>query len=719
MKKNSRQSGGAKSGTRRRTLWGVLLAAASMLLSGYVVQTLENRTHTAWPAGGFPVRMQIWEGFGSQPPSLVAGSNPKLALREALDQWARLSSLTIVLGPDTPVQEGGRDNVNVITIADTTNNRNLVGSALGVSLSRFFSSGDVVENDVVFNPGRTFSTVESEEPGISNLFDVAVHELGHSWNLNHTIHRSSTMHAQTRGFSFGFNEPAWDDIAGINISYPLVGIREISGTISGRVTLEGTPVFGAFVIAVDEHGVLVASTITLPDGAYRLEMLPPGKYTLYVEPLDGPITTPNSISGGIFSSAPMTTDFLPRFHNDSMTPSVTVSSDVSGIDFAVVRGNSAVDPVFVGTVDNASSGFGISTSPAEAFQGTNTHIIVGAGNGVNTLLDDQGVFFLGPHLRTGRVARTEGAQQDVKLYPLTIPAEAPKGPRSIFVQKNPEVGVITGGLEIFSPRRFLQAFAQFAHVPNTTSSGVFLINANLSRSASGRILARSDGGTATPVPIGTLAPDGTGAVAFSLNPGGSLSHRSGGGSPFVGSLRVEADRSVGGTVLFEASSGTTGVGSSRPLYSFIAPIEVAGGGGAADTGLAITNLDDRPAKIYLRVQDKAGAPVASAVIDLAANGQIARFIRQLIAALPGDFQGTVVATANRKIAATVIRTSPGIFTTFPVVQNRVSTRSFYAQLAHAGDLTSELLLVNPSPLRQASAQIQVRGSDGNPAQVTL
>ena len=87
--------------------------------------------------------------------------------------------------------------------------------------------------------------------------------------------------------------------------------------------------------------------------------------------------------------------------------------------------------------------------------------------------------------------------------------------------------------------------------------------------------------------------------------------------------------------------------------------------------------------------------------------------------VPPNLQGTVVATANRKIAATVIRTSPGVFTTFPVIQNRASPRSFYAQFANASNLTSELELVNPSPLRAATAQVQVRNSDGSPAVVTL
>ena len=108
------------------------------------------------------------------------------------------------------------------------------------------------------------------------------------------------------------------------------------------------------------------------------------------------------------------------------------------------------------------------------------------------------------------------------------------------------------------------------------------------------------------------------------------------------------------------------------------------------------------------------------MVDLAGSGHDARFIEQIITSLPSVFQGTVVVTANRKIGATVILATgataerPGVFTTFPVVQNRIASRSFYAQFAHipSVDLGSQLVLVNPSPLKSATVRIRVRSSDG-------
>ena len=113
--------------------------------------------------------------------------------------------------------------------------------------------------------------------------------------------------------------------------------------------------------------------------------------------------------------------------------------------------------------------------------------------------------------------------------------------------------------------------------------------------------------------------------------------------------------------------------------------------------------------------------MTSTVVDLAASGHDARFIEQIVSGSPNSFQGTVVVTANRKIGATVIRVAPGIFTTFPVVQNRIASRSFFAQFAHfpGVNLTSQLVLVNPSPVRAARGRIRVRTSAGAAAALTL
>lgn len=553
----------------------------------------------AWNPGSFPILIQVWEGFTSEHPKVVDGSQVRRAIAEALQRWCRVSAVTAVMGPDTSVGDAVPDGLNIVTIADTVNNRNKVGSAPAVSGSLFVGS-TITETDIVFNPDDTFSTIESDSFGVLSLLNVALHELGHSLNLHHTVGRRSLMSGEVGSFfDFGFSRVSCDDVAGINLTYSLVGLDQITGAVRGRVTRGGQPVPGAFVVAVDQFGVLAASAITLGDGTYRLRFLPPGNYTLYVEPLDGPFTNPPSVATGNLTAGQVVTDFLPRFYQDSMAPNVSVAAagELTGIDFQVQQGNSAVDPRFLGTSPNVNA-FQVKSSFAEAFQGQNTNIIV-AGKGVETLLDNQGTFFLGGQLVTGAVTRSGSLTNGdpFKAYALPVPLDTVRGERSVFVQKNPETGVITGGLEVFSPFRYQQAFAQFVQTADA-SSGLFLINTDLQRTATGKISPRSSGGSVSSIGLGSLVRDASNRFDFSINPGGTLSVTSSGPNEFIGSLRAEADRSVGGTVLFQTAFGTTGVGASEELYTF-ASVVIKSPSQGRDTGFALTNLEDRPVQIHI------------------------------------------------------------------------------------------------------------------------
>ena len=710
---------------RRSIVLGFLVIVFGLVHSGYVVSLLDDGvTRVRWFVADYPIEIRIWDGFNDQLPQVVDGSDPKAALREALERWMRTSSVTFVLGDDTSVSDAGFDSVNLVTIADTpANQARFSGASIGLSVGTFnAANGQLLDRDLLLNPSETWTTIEDTQADVQNIFDTALHEFGHHLNLNHSISRTSTMFlGGARAFSQRFDVLSWDDIAGANLTYPMVGLDQITGTITGTVTRSGTPVFGAFVVAVDEHGVLSSNAITLTDGRYELGFLPPGAYTLYVEPLDSP-STPDNINGGVFEQT-MVTDFLSKFFNDSMTPSVTVTAGqaVSGRDFQVTQGNATLDPTFVEVANPPLSISTFSIDPAAVSQGIDTNVWV-AGTGVDTLTSTKGAFFLSDELDTG--LQTANAEltggSSAKAYELKVPLDTPKGEYPIFLDNGTsETGVITGGLEVFSPFRALQAFGQFADVPGSITSGVFLVNTDRNQSVSGKISARGGSGDRTAIGLGNLTSDANNDLDFSLPAGGSLSVTTTGSAQFVGSLRARADRRIGGTVLFESDTGTTGVGPSRPLYTFLAPIEVKGGGLTVNTGLAITNLDDRPVKVFIQLQTLGGQSVGSAILDLDGNGHQASFITELISGISSDFDGSALVTANRPIGATVIGTRPGVFTTFPVIQNRIFTRSFFAQFAHVGDLSSKLILLNPSPERTANVTIQVRSQSGSSASVTL
>jgi hypothetical protein len=77
-----------------------------------------------------------------------------------------------------------------------------------------------------------------------------------------------------------------DDIAGITDLYPTVDAASL-GSISGRVTKSGQPVFGAHIVAVDAAtGRMVGGFAVTSNGDFSIGGLSPGPHLLRVEPLD-------------------------------------------------------------------------------------------------------------------------------------------------------------------------------------------------------------------------------------------------------------------------------------------------------------------------------------------------------------------------------------------------------------------------------------------------
>ena len=159
----------------------------------------------------------------------------------------------------------------------------------------------------------------------------------------------------------------------------------------------------------------------------------------------------------------------------------------------------------------------------------------------------------------------------------------------------------------------------------------------------------------------------TGTKSLSIPPLGSVILET--ESDVLGSLEVMTqDIPVGGVVLFSSpATGTAGVGEGFPQTSFVLPIDRAFP--ATDTGIAIVNVQDQAVTLTLNARDTAGTIVATKSILLAARQQLAEFPNDptLDLGLPDTFVGTLWVEASAEVAATVIRVSPGILTTFPVV----------------------------------------------------
>ena len=187
---------------------------------------------------------------------------------------------------------------------------------------------------------------------LENFFTTAVHEAGHALGLQHTWTGSAMSQDVLRNTSRAKPFDA-DDVAAINVLYGAPGWQNDFGAITGTVRFaNGTPVSLASVVAISPTGAAVSS-LTNPDGTYRIDGIPAGNnYLLYVHPLppdavpvdgtglrppqdqNGGTFLPNGVFGTVFY--PNTTD--PR--QVTSLPPIVPGSVTTGQDFTVQSRNS-------------------------------------------------------------------------------------------------------------------------------------------------------------------------------------------------------------------------------------------------------------------------------------------------------------------------------------------------------------------------------------------
>src|SRR5262249_35047202 len=116
---------------------------------------------------------------------------------------------------------------------------------------------------------------------------------------------------------------------GISDLYPDADVRATTGSISGRVTKNGQPVFGAHVVAFNlTTGSMVAGFTLDTLGRFVIGSLAPGPYVLRTEPLDDGDTDS-------FLDGTIDVDFRIGYHNKVVI--VPVGADSGTIDIAVTK----------------------------------------------------------------------------------------------------------------------------------------------------------------------------------------------------------------------------------------------------------------------------------------------------------------------------------------------------------------------------------------------
>jgi uncharacterized protein (TIGR03437 family) len=177
------------------------------------------------------------------------------------------------------------------------------------------------------------------------FFGTLVHEIGHGLGLQHTFTSSVMSTSYTRSTSRS-RPLTGDDVAGISLLYPSKDFGQTTGSISGRVTLSGSGVNLASVVAISPSGAAI-STLTNPDGTYRIDGLPQRPYFVYVHPLPPARpgqTSPGDIVGpkdseerSLGPGAPFETIFYPGTNDATRALTVTPfpGGNVENVNFTV------------------------------------------------------------------------------------------------------------------------------------------------------------------------------------------------------------------------------------------------------------------------------------------------------------------------------------------------------------------------------------------------
>jgi uncharacterized protein (TIGR03437 family) len=274
-------------------------------------------------------------------------------------------------------------------------------SATGPCVSQIPMFGDTYLPILRSTMHMSINLTQLPGPSFSELYYlVAVHEMGHALGLQHTFTSSSMSTFATRATSL--SKPIdVDDIAGISQLYPTLASSSQYGSISGTITYstDNSPVHMASVVAI-AAGAPAVSTLTLPDGSFEIDGIPPGQYFLYVHPLpptadiispvdqNGNSVNPTSpfsaaVYPGVMSllratSVPVVAGQISSGYNMSVAPLASVPIyDVSMYSYP---GSNAIHPAYVNdsqsTGVTVASGVGL-TSGAAAAQGLNVQVLGG------------------------------------------------------------------------------------------------------------------------------------------------------------------------------------------------------------------------------------------------------------------------------------------------------------------------------------------------------
>jgi hypothetical protein len=335
--------------------WLVLFFLFTPLSYAYVRTMSDSGIPLRWPSPNI-----VFKGNGINANSLTNGEIENI-FSTSIGSWLAGGSAVSASfqRTDSAPSQGAFDGINTVYFASAANLR-IDPSVIAITeVTYYLSNGNIAEADLIFNDIGFMFTSNLGDTGKSlngkrliYLADVATHEFGHAFGLDHSsVNLSSMIYTAFSGQSRLSN----DDNIGLKTLYPNGGnYGSIRGSIEGR----NGGIFGSHVLAIElSSGKVMASTLSNPDGSFQIFDIPAGNYAVFLEPYLADISSISSYFQNVNHRFCGGNRYKRRFYSacGSNTPSVIKVSNSSSTNIGTLApscssmGNPSGSPLTINT----------------------------------------------------------------------------------------------------------------------------------------------------------------------------------------------------------------------------------------------------------------------------------------------------------------------------------------------------------------------------------